>query len=182
MDAVKGNIKSDLRINVPINNIEKFKQVFLYILTKVGAYYNVGRTVLYKLLYFIDFDYYELYEEQLMGLEYIKKEHGPIPKDFLNIVEDMKNNKEVDEVHTKHFDYEMVKYFPCVEPDLSILSGRELEHIDATLNRLAHKSALDISEYSHKDIPWITAKFEHPIDYDAVFYRNEATSVRSYDN
>lgn len=63
----------DIRISIPENNIEKFKQVFLYILSKVGAKPNVGQTVLYKLLYFIDFDYYELYEKQLMGLSYIAK-------------------------------------------------------------------------------------------------------------
>ena len=64
----------DIRISIPENSIEKFKQVFLYILAKVGARPNVGQTVLYKLLYFIDFDYYELYEKQLMGLSYIKKQ------------------------------------------------------------------------------------------------------------
>ena len=63
----------DIRISIPENNIEKFKQVFLYILSKVGAKPNVGQTVLYKLLYFIDFDYYELYEKQLIGLSYIAK-------------------------------------------------------------------------------------------------------------
>jgi hypothetical protein len=65
-------------------NIEKFKQVILYILTKVGAKPNFDQTVLYHLLYFIDFDYYELYEEQLMGLKYIKSSSGPIPVDFEN--------------------------------------------------------------------------------------------------
>ena len=52
--------KEELRIDIPVENIEKFKQVFLYILKKVGAKPNVGQTVLYKLLYFIDFDYYDL--------------------------------------------------------------------------------------------------------------------------
>ena len=42
----------DIRISIPENNIEKFKQVFLYILSKVGAKPNVRQTVLYKLLYF----------------------------------------------------------------------------------------------------------------------------------
>ena len=78
-----------LRINIPINNIQKFKQVFLYILNKVGAKPNIGQTVLYKLLYFIDFDYYELYEEQLMGLKYIKNTFGPTPVDFAKIIKDM---------------------------------------------------------------------------------------------
>ncbi len=41
------------RISIPQNNYEKFKEVLLYILTKVGAKPNIGETVLYKLLYFI---------------------------------------------------------------------------------------------------------------------------------
>ncbi len=45
----------------------KFKEVLLYILGKVGSLPNVGETVIYKLLYFIDFDYFEMYEEQLIG-------------------------------------------------------------------------------------------------------------------
>ena len=64
--------KQKVRISVPQNNIEKFKEVFLYILKKVGSKPNIGQTVLYKLLYFIDFNYYEKYEEQLIGATYIK--------------------------------------------------------------------------------------------------------------
>jgi transcriptional regulator with XRE-family HTH domain len=51
-------IKNQIRINVPQKNLEKFKEVFLYILKKVGAKPNIGETVVYKLLYFIDFDFY----------------------------------------------------------------------------------------------------------------------------
>src|SRR3989344_3126128 len=51
----------DMRINVPQKNIEKFKQVLLYILEKTAGKPNIGMTALYKLLYFIDFDYYEKY-------------------------------------------------------------------------------------------------------------------------
>ena len=172
----------DMRINIPINNIEKFKQVFLYILNKVGAKPNIGQTVLYKLLYFIDFDYYELFEEQLMGLKYIKNTYGPTPVDFAKIVKEMENDNEIEEVRTKYFDKEMTKYLPRVKPDLSVLSARELEHINNTLARLSDKSATELSEYSHKDIPWIGTEYKKIIDYDSVFYRSEATSVREYDN
>jgi transcriptional regulator with XRE-family HTH domain len=61
--------QSEIRIDIPLKNIAKFKEVFLYVLNKVGAKPNVGETVLYKLLYFIDFDYYEQYEEQLIPYE-----------------------------------------------------------------------------------------------------------------
>jgi hypothetical protein len=54
------------RISVPAENVEKFKQALLYITQKIGALPNVGQTVLYKILYFCDFDYYEKFEEQLI--------------------------------------------------------------------------------------------------------------------
>lgn len=172
----------DMRINIPINNIEKFKQVFLYILNKVGAKPNIGQTVLYKLLYFIDFDYYELFEEQLMGLKYIKNTFGPTPVDFAKIVKEMEKEQVIEEVRTKYFDKEMTKYLPRIKPDLSVLSARELEHINNTLARLSDKTATELSEYSHKDIPWIGTEYKEIIDYDSVFYRNEATSVREYND
>jgi hypothetical protein len=33
-------------------------------------------------LYFIDLDYYEKYEEQIMGLKYMKTPVGPVPFGF----------------------------------------------------------------------------------------------------
>src|SRR3990167_2158560 len=63
---------NEIRISIPQEKADKFRQVLLYILKKVGGKPNVGMTVLYKLLYFIDFDYYEKYEDQLMGLVYLK--------------------------------------------------------------------------------------------------------------
>lgn len=173
---------NELRIDIPIENIEKFKQVFLYILKKVGAKPNVGQTVLYKLLYFIDFDYYELFETQLMGLRYIKNHYGPSPVAFAKLVKEMEKDEELEIIKTKRFDHDMTKYLPLVEPDLSLLSAKELAHIDKVLAKHSDKSAKELSEFSHKDIPWISADEQAPIEYEAVFYRNEDTSVREYND
>ena len=70
-------------------DVKKFKEVLLYILNKVGAKPNIGETALYKLLYFIDFDFYEKYETQLTGAKYIKNYYGPTPIEFEKIVEGM---------------------------------------------------------------------------------------------
>ena len=45
--------KGEIRISIPQENVDKFRQILLYILKKVGGKPNVGMTVLYKLLYFI---------------------------------------------------------------------------------------------------------------------------------
>ncbi|GHT15433.1 hypothetical protein AGMMS49573_01820 [Endomicrobiia bacterium] len=65
--------------------------------------------------------------------------------------------------------------------DLSGLSERERRHIDVTLDKYSNKSAKALSDLSHEDIPWISAKDGEVIDYESVFYRTDATSVRSYE-
>lgn len=172
--------KQAFRINIPQNNILKFKQVLLYILNKVGAKPNVGQTVIYKLLYFIDFDYYELFEEQLMGLTYIKNTYGPTPVDFAKLIAEMEKEGVLEEVKTKYFKKEQTKYLPRIKPDLSLLSAQELNHIDRELERLSDKSAKELSDFSHKDIPWVVAADKEVIEYESVFYRAPETSVREY--
>lgn len=177
LDAISLN----LRINTPQENIKKFKQVFLYILEKVGAKPNVGLTVLYKLLYFIDFDYYEKYEKQLMGLTYFKNTHGPTPRNFTKVITDMIKTGELVEVKSKYFAHNQKKFLPRKEPDLSLINGQELEMIDDVLRRYSDKSAIQLSDMSHRDMPWKAAKMGENIEYEHAFYRSEEFSVREYD-
>ena len=174
--------KQDIRISVPQRNLEKFKEVLLYVLEKVGAKPNVGETVLYKLLYFIDFDFYEKFEEQLIGATYIKNKYGPTPVEFKKIVEQMTKNGEIEAVRSKRFQYEQKKYLPLRKPDLKKLSAQEKEHIDDVLARLSDRSAKDLSEYSHTDTPWVVHKIGEQISYETVFYRDQEHSVRTYDD
>ncbi|MBI5375079.1 MAG: DUF4065 domain-containing protein [Candidatus Schekmanbacteria bacterium] len=177
----KEDIK-EIRISVPQEKADKFKQVLLYILRKVGGKPNVGMTVLYKLLYFIDFDYYEKYEEQLMGLVYLKNHHGPTPLLFERFIEDMMKRGEVEKIKSKFYQHMQVKYLinPEIEPDLSILNGQEMEHIDWELQRLSDLTATELSNLSHKDVPWISVENGKTLDYESVFYRTAETSVRDY--
>lgn len=170
----------DMRVNIPQRNLEKFKQVLLYVLQEVGAKPNVGMTVLYKLLYFIDFDFYEKYEKQLMGLTYIKNTHGPTPREFVSVVEGMKEQEEIVEVRSKYFAHEQKKFLPNQSPDLSLLSAQELEMIDDVLLRYSDKSASTLSEMTHRDMPWSATEEGQDIDYELAFYRPDEFSVRDY--
>ncbi|OGS21065.1 MAG: repressor protein [Elusimicrobia bacterium RIFOXYA2_FULL_39_19] len=174
--------KEALRISVPQKNLKKFKEVLLYILNKAGGKPNIGETALYKLLYFIDFNYYEKYEDQLIGATYIKNHYGPSPVEFKHIVEKMISDKEVLKLVNKHFGYDQKKYLALKKPDLSILNAREKQTIDDVLALLSDKNAKELSEYSHNDVPWLTAEEGKPISYEAVFYRTSPYSVREDDD
>ena len=170
----------EIRISIPRNNEQKFKEVLLYILNKIGARPHIGQTVLYKLLYFIDFDYYELYEEQLIGATYIKNTHGPTPRHFKKIVDEMISNGELIEVKDSYFSYPMTKYLPLRDFDPDTLLDRELEVIESVISRLGMKNASQISEYSHGDIPWMATDYKRDIEYELAFYREGEYSQREY--
>ncbi len=174
--------KDTLRIRVTEKNLDTFKQVLLYVLNKVGGKPNVGETVLHKLLYFIDFDYYEKFEENLMGATYIKNYHGPTSVELGAILKDMQRSGDVEAVRSQYFKYPQKKYLPLKRPNLETLSARHMEHIDGVLARLSDKNAKEIEQYSHEDIPWKSAKDGEPLSYESVFYRDERYSVRNYDD
>ncbi len=173
-------MESPIRINVPQRNLEKFKEVLLHILNKVGSKPNIGETVLYKLLYFTDFDFYEKYEEQLIGATYIKNHYGPTPVEFEKIVAEIMN-KEIIKVKSNYFNYPQSKYLPLRKADLSKLKANEIEVIDKVLDRLSDMNATQISEYSHNDVPWLTTEDNEVIEYESVFYRTPIYSVREYE-
>jgi len=178
-EAKKPKEKTGIRISVPQKNLDKFKEVLLYVLSEVGSRPNIGESVLYKLLYFIDFNYYEKHEEQLMGATYIKNNYGPTPKEFIKIVDDMEG-KDLTKIQDNYFQYPQTKYLPLRKPDLSKINTREQKVIDDVINTLSDMNAKQISEYSHNDVPWQTAEEGEIIDYESVFYRTPPYSVRDY--
>ena len=172
--------KQEVRIAVPEMNITKFKNVLLYILEKCAGKPNVGETVLYKLLYFSDFNYYELYEEHLSGARYRKLPFGPVPRRFESIVNSMIEKGDLKKIKTEYFDKTQTRYIPLVKPDLTKFQASEKEVIDRVIEQMSDWSASGISNYSHNDMPWKASKEGEEISYELAFYRRPPYSVRAY--
>ena len=172
--------KKEIRISVPKIKTSKFKNVLLYILEKCAGKPNVGETVLYKLLYFSDFNYYETYEEHLTGALYRKLPFGPVPQKMDSIVSQMIETKEIQRIKTDYHGYPQTRYIPLVKSDLTELKASEKEIIDRVIDQLSDLTATAISNYSHKDMPWLASKENEDINYELVFYREPPYSVRNY--
>lgn len=173
--------KQDIRISVPSFNKEKFKSVLLYILERCAGKQNVGETVLYKLLYFSDMDYYEKYEEHLTGSQYRKLPFGPVPQKLESILNKMMEEGELHRIKIEYHGYPQTRYLPFQKPDLTKISAAEKEVIDQVIDRFSDWSATKISEYSHNDKPWRATEENEVIDYELVFYRRPPYSVRVYE-
>jgi len=168
------------RIAVPELQVGKFRNVLLYILEKCAGKPNVGETVLNKLLYFADFNYYELYEEHLTGAVYRKLPYGPVPQKIEVILNQMIKTGQLQRIKTKFYDLNQVRYIPLVKADLTTLKASEKEVIDRVIGQMSDWSASAISNYSHKDLPWLASKEGDTINYELVFYREAPYSVRNY--
>jgi len=172
--------KANERISVPTLQVSKFKNVLLYILERCAGKPNVGETVLYKLLYFSDFNYYELYEEHLTGAKYRKLPYGPVPQKFDTIIGQMMEKEMIQRIKTAYFDKMQTRYIPLAKADLTELKASEKEVIDKVIEQMSDWSASAISNYSHKDMPWLASKEGEDINYELAFYRDAPFSVRNY--
>lgn len=182
LGSKKTGEKSEERISVPELRVDKFRNVLLYILERCAGKPNVGETVLYKLLYFSDFNYYEAYEEHLTGSIYRKLDYGPVPHNVSDVIDKMMEIGELQRIKTEFHGYLQTRYIPLVKADLKELKASEIEIIDHVINQLSDYYATAISDYSHKDMPWLATEDGEIIDYELAFYRDKPYSVRNYDN
>ncbi|MBQ9161313.1 MAG: SocA family protein [Methanobrevibacter sp.] len=160
---------------------EKFKKVLHYLIFKCGKQDNVGKTVLFKLLYFSDFNFFELYETSLTNESYRKLPRGPAPIHFDLALKELINDGKIS-VKTKILSLGRVKYIYTSLEDPSIdFDEKELNVIDEVINDLGHMNASQISEYSHGDMPWKATEDKQIIDYGFVFYRDPPFEKRQYD-
>lgn len=178
--SAEDNEDSDFRISTPELKIDKFKEVLLYILEKCAGKPNVGETMLYKLLYFSDFNYYEIYEEHLTGAEYRKLAYGPVPQKWTSIIQKMMANKMIERFKSEYQGSSQIRYIPLVKANLANLKASEKDVIDRVIDQYSDWSSDAITIYAHKDMPWVASKEGEIIDYELAFYREAPFSVRIY--
>src|SRR6266487_612795 len=173
--------KENVRISVPALQINKFKNVLLYILERCAGKPNVGETVLYKLLYFCDFNYYELYEEHLTGARYRKLPYGPVPQKLDTILNQMIEKGQLKRIKTEYFDKPQTRYIPLTKADLTQLSAAEKDVIDKVIEQMSDWNASTIGSYSHNDKPWKATEEGDYINYNFAFYRRPPYQMRVYE-
>lgn len=161
----------------PKFNRDKFRAAMLYIISKCSGFRTFGKTVLWKLLYFADFDSYELTGAPITGETYCKLEHGPAPRHFDETIAGLKSRGLVREERARIGRKEQMRFFALAEPDLSVFDGREKELLDRTIAKLSSMNATQISELSHRDMPWKATRLKGEIDYELVFYRDDLLSI-----
>lgn len=160
----------------------KLKNVILYILEKCGGKPNLGETVLYKLLYFIDFDNFETTGKPMTGINYINRQFGPVPatKEYCAVVEKMQSADQLKIFPQEYYGLVQKRYVALTNYDDGSMGLKEIKIIDSVINRLSDMSARKIEDYVHEDAPWKLTKEKQIIPYDLVVEREAPYAQNDY--
>ena len=165
---------------IPVLSMAKLKNVLLYIFEKTAGKSNVGFNKLTQLVFFADFNYYELYEEHLSGLIYMKHPSGPASTQLESAFIQMIEVGELKRIKTNFNGVVQIKLLPMVKSDLQQLKASEKEVIDRVLDQMGDWSSAKIVEYAKKDVPYLAALDGEKISYELAFYREMPYAVREY--
>ena len=153
----------------------KYTDLIMYILFKCSNKPNLGKTVLCTVMYFIDFDYYELYGEFLTKETYIKSRRGIKPKHFMKITQNLIDKNRLFMRKEPYYNRILHRYYPTVIPTPKF-SPKELTVIDSCIRRLSDDNAYTATRYAWADKPLLRADFGDEINYGDVFLRDEIYS------
>jgi transcriptional regulator with XRE-family HTH domain len=162
---------------------EKLRSIILYILERCAGKTNIGETMIYKMLYFIDFDFYEIYGRTITGLSYIHLQFGPVPmkKQYLSVVGGMESNKELKIITQDYFGMRIKRYINLFPYETGKLDPIEAKTVDNVINSMSDWSAKKIEDYVHGDAPWYLTKEKELIPYNLVFNRSVPYSKKGED-
>jgi putative zinc finger/helix-turn-helix YgiT family protein len=143
-------------------DLEKIKNMILYIL----EFHETFRTKINKLLWYMDFLCYKIYSVSISGNSYTHSPYGPTADDYELIISVMLKDMLIDksEVITTH-DTVREQLKALISCDKSIFSEDEVKVMDFVLNKFKDFKCGEISEYSHKEVPYKNTTEGQKISY-----------------
>lgn len=176
------NLKVNKSKNFSLSS-EKLRNLILHILEKCGGKPNIGETVLYKLLYFCDFDSHEIIGRPITGMNYVKLQFGPVPraKEYNSVIDSMLENNELKIITQEYHSMIQKRYIALVESDKSKLNEQEKNLVNEIISKYSDMSAKAIEGFVHGDAPWKETNHQEIINYNLVFRREPPYAHNDYE-
>lgn len=154
-------------------NEKKYRNVVLFFANKIQNG-TLGKLKLMKLLYFLDFDFFEKYGKSVTGDEYLRFENGPVPRRAEKMLKAMAG-RDISITRRKikagFNDQQLVQ--PLRAFDVNLFTKEELLMMEEIAGKWERFSGTEMKNASHGEAPWIATKPNDVIDYNLTYYRNK---------
>ncbi|MDO5850696.1 MAG: DUF4065 domain-containing protein [Methanobacteriaceae archaeon] len=155
----------------------KYAIILTYLISRCMNQPQLGKTLLNYLLYYTDFNYYEIYGRSITNETYIKDKNSLIKSIHFN--QTIENLTRLNIIQTKQKPYykrTINKYYLTKLPKLEI-SHLEYHIIENLLKTFKNTNATQIAHYTKQDPPYILAKTGQKLQYHNTTYRQQ-TSIK----
>ena len=162
----------------PVYSAQKQENLILYFLNRINNA-TLGRTKLMKLLYYVDFEFFEKQGRSITGDQYVAQPYGPVPQQAEALLKKMEKAGKLHSEKLLVRDREQVKYFAQEQHALSFFDKEEFIHIDNVAQRFECWTAGQMSNQTHEEYPWRVTRLGDPIDYRLVLSLREKSDTSS---
>lgn len=145
-------------------NEEKYQNAILYFASRINN--TLGKIKLMKLLYYLDFGYFQEFETSVTGDEYLRWDMGPVPSSAEAVIARMVDEGKL-QVKEKDIGLRRLKtkYIPLQEYDVHVFSPTELEKLHEVADKWSRHSGSDMVNAVHGEPPWLETAPNAIIDY-----------------
>jgi putative zinc finger/helix-turn-helix YgiT family protein len=147
LEELFGKYKPDILSGFQKLNIDKVFQAIVFFCTD-----GIFKTMLNKLLFYVDFKYYKDNAVSITGLRYVHLPLGPVPDNYEHYYATLQNIEEAIKIEEEFIgDYVGEIFMADKKPDLSIFSDSEIKTLIEVKTFFKSFNASKIKEFSHRE-------------------------------
>lgn len=154
-------------------NEKKYKNAILFLSknTRRGSVW--GKKKMYKLLYFLDFDFFEKHERSITGDVYHNLQMGPAPTYFDAMVDELVKNGllKVGRGKSGPGYNDAYIYIALKDPDESVFDEEELEMLKRIVRKYGDKTGTQLETLTHKEAPYLAVDKGQEMPLELAHYR-----------
>ena len=178
----------------------KLKDLILYISDKYEDKENFWKTMLNKLLYFSDFNYYEWTWNMISWSNYKKLPYWPVPENISDVLNEMIIDWEIVMKNERIWDFVIQKIISLNNSDIQFFNDVDLinkqkrenytpyddlpwskQIVDDVLVKYEKWTTKSLSDLSHEDTPYKAIKnYWEVIKPELVFYRSKSFIINHH--
>lgn len=152
-------------------NEKKYQEIILYLAEKLGGQIK-GKKKLAKLLYFVDFDFFEKYQKSLTGDVYKALPMGPFPIAMEKVLADMVNKKMITiKSEQEKAGYNPTEIYKTGAKSKDVFTKDEQKILDRVVLKYGNLTGKQLEDLTHAEAPFIGTAPNQEIAYELAFYR-----------
>ena len=145
-------------------NLRKLMQLIVFF-AHHEAVKPLGKTKLFKLLYFTDVTHLRTAGEPITGAEYLKYPYGPVPVQGDFALKELQKHRLISQKRIQMSNERFMREVTALQmPDMTMFTEQEMRTIQRVIQQYGEDSASVLSWKSHQEYAWLFADDWRPLN------------------